>query len=110
MAQQLIEPPGPTEPAARNVLVSVLDVSPLTPDVRALLREQGRLTVVEVAEFYGPSRLPHAYSAAEARTLVSSLERLGVAARLEEAAQEWLVAPDEPMAEVIQHPGVREQY
>lgn len=110
MAQQLIEPPGPTEPVVRNVTVAVLDVSPLTPVVRALLREQGRLTAVEAAEFYGPSRLPHTYSADEARELVRALERLGIAARAEEAAQEWLIAPDGPMAEVIQHPGVREYY
>ena len=109
MAQQLAEMPGPTEPGVRNTTVSVLDVSPLTPLVRALLRERGRLTAVEAAEFYGPSRLPRTYSVAEARELVGALERLGIAARAEEAALEWRAAADEPPPEVVQHPGVREQ-
>ena len=110
MAQQLIETPGPAEPVVRNVTVSVLDVSPLTPQVRTLLREQGRLTAVDAAEFYGPARLPRVYSGAEARDLVRALERLGIAARAEEAAQQWQPAADEPVPEVIQHPGVREHY
>lgn len=110
MAQQLVEPPGPTEPVVRNVTVSVLDVSPLTPSVRALLREHGRLTAVEAAEFYGPSRLPRAYSADEARALVGRLERLGIAARAEETGHSWSVLADEPSPEVVQHPGVREHY
>ena len=110
MVQQLVEPPGPTEPVVRNVTVSVLDVSPLTPVVRALLREQGRLSAVEAAEFYGPARLPRAYSAAEAHDLVERLERLGIAARAEEAAQQWETTADEPALEVVQHPGVREYY
>lgn len=87
MVQQLAEVPGPTEPGVRNVTVAVLDVSPLTPQVRALLREQGRLTALESAEFYGPSPLPRTYSKDEARQLVAALERLGVAARAEEGAR-----------------------
>ncbi len=83
MAQQLVDPPVPAESVVRNVLVAVLDVSPLTPQIRTLLREQGRLTAVEAAEFYGPARLPQVYSVAEARDLVRALERLGIAARVE---------------------------
>ncbi|NLF03861.1 MAG: hypothetical protein GX593_02460 [Actinomycetales bacterium] len=110
MTQQLVEPPGPTEPVARNVTVSLLDVSALTPEVRRLLRDQGRLTAVEAAEFYGPARLPHPFTADEARTLVAALERLGIAARSEEPGQVWQSPDEEPPLDIVQHAGVREHY
>lgn len=110
MTQQLVEPPVPTDPETRNVTVALLDVSAPTPQVRALLRERAGLSAVEAAEFYGPARLPGAFSATEARELVAAFERLGVAARAEEPTQAWRSIADEPDPEVLQHPGVREHY
>ncbi len=107
---QLADSPVPTDPGVRNVAVSVLDVSAPTSKVRALLRDRARLSAVEAAEFYGPARLPHPFTRAEARALVAALERLGIAARAEEPGQVWRSYADEPEPEVIQHPGVREYY
>lgn len=107
---QLAETPGPVADGVRNVTVSILDVTAPTPELRALLRDRAGLTAAEAAEFYGPARLPHGFSAAEARSLVSALERLGVAARTEEPAQAWAALADAPELEVIQHPGVREHF
>lgn len=81
MTQQLAETPGPTEPGIPSMTVSLLDVSALTPEVRALLRDRGRLTPIEAAELYGPARLPRLYTPAEALALVAELERRGYAAR-----------------------------
>ena len=107
MAQPLV---GPSQPEVRTVTVSVLDVSPLTPKVRAVLRKLGGLSPLEAAEFYGPARLPRSFSAATARELVAALERLGVAARAEESAQAWGSIAEERDPEVVQHPGVREHF
>lgn len=86
---QLAEVPGAAQSGARNVTVSVLDVSAPTPAVRALLRVRAGLSALEAAEFYGPARLPRAFTVEEARALVEALEALGVAARAEEAGQAW---------------------
>ena len=84
MTQQLDDSPGPTEPVVRDVTVSVIDVSVLTPEVRALLRVRGRLTALEAAEFYGPARLPRVYSSAQARDLVEDGVEAGLSSTLGE--------------------------
>jgi len=75
----------------RDVAVVLLDVTAPTPELRTLLRERAGLDALEVAGFYGPARLPRAFTVEEAAALVTALERLGVAARTEVPAigGEW---------------------
>lgn len=83
MAQPTVSSVTPVKPELRTTKVSLVDVTALTPKARALLRKQGRLSASEVAELYGPARLPQTYTLAEARELVAALEKLGYAARVE---------------------------